>query len=296
MNDKPPSLNKEEAWTVQRIITWSANHLEEAGIDSARLDAELLLAQAMGVKRIDLFVKFDQCPVENQLKVFRGNLKRRAAREPLAYITGIREFLSIELEITSDVMVPRPETEVLVEQALDIIKPLNAPRVLDLCTGSGAIAIAVGLNKPDAAILAADISDKALIVARKNVDKHNLCDRITLFKGDLFEALPNESLEPFDLITANPPYITSRDLDSLPPEVQKEPRLALDGGKDGLDIAGKIVEGAKTFLKPKASILMEVAPDQAEILAESAANIYANASVEIIKDYSKRDRVVCVRF
>ncbi len=233
----------EKVWTVKAILESSAGFLRNKGSESPRLEAEILLAKALGCDRIQLYVKFAQPLTDDQRTAMRDLVRRRATAEPVAYLVGYREFFSKRFAVNRHVLIPRPATETLVLEALDALKPHDAPRVLDLCTGSGCVAVCVAAGHRGAEVLATDLSDDALAVAKENVQTHQAEDRVTLAGGDLFEALPTGAA-PFDLILSNPPYVRDDEWDGLDADVRDhEPKLALLSGADGLDHVRRIVTG-----------------------------------------------------
>ena len=258
---------------------------------SARLDAELLAAQAFGRTRVELYTHFDQPLGDPELAAYRGLVQRRMAGESVAYILGRKEFWSLDLEVDARVLVPRPDTETLVEQALELLKAVPAServlRVADIGTGSGALALALKKERPGDEIFAVDVSPDALEVARGNA--HRLALDVTLLQGDLVS--PLAALGPFDLIASNPPYIPSQDIAGLSPEVLREPRLALDGGEDGLALVRRLASEARKVLAPGGALAMEIGAGQAaaamEILRREG---YANVGAR--RDLAGIERVV----
>lgn len=275
-----------ENWTVLKLLRWTADYFAGRGIDSPRLDAELLLADALGLDRVGLYLNFERPLQAGELAGFREKVKRRAGREPLAYILGHTEFWSLPLKVTPEVLIPRPDTELLVEQAL--ARSTVVTRVLDVGTGSGALAIALGHERPDWAVTAIDISPAALAVARENARGNGVAERITFIEADL-AALP---AGPYELIVANPPYIPHGELTTLMPEVRDyEPLLALDGGADGLDPYRALAGQAVHRLTPGGWLLVEVGFDQAAVVQE----LFAGAGLTEIftaRDLAGIERVV----
>lgn len=252
-----------ESWTVLRLLRWTADYFKGRGIDSPRLDAELLLADLLQLDRVGLYLNFERPLQADELGAFRERVRRRAGREPLAYILGHAEFWSLALKVTPDVLIPRPDTELLVEEAL---KRVAGPvRVLDVGTGSGALAIALAHERPEWTVTAIDVSPAALAVAAENAGSNGVAERITFIEGDL-AALPDG---PFDLIVANPPYIPAADLAGLMPDVRDfEPRLALDGGVDGLTAYRALAGQANHVLADEGWLLVEVGIGQAAAVRE----------------------------
>jgi release factor glutamine methyltransferase len=244
----------------QRLIdylTLAHEHLGTKGVETARLDAELLLAHVLGLSRVELYTNYDRPLAKDEVDRFRDLLRRRVMREPVAYIVGRREFWSLDLDVDRRVLIPRPETEILVEAALGILRAASAKDVLDLGTGSGAIAVALAVELPAARIVATDVAAAALEVAPRNAAKHAVAERIEFRQGDLFDAVRAD--ERFDLIVSNPPYCRQRELAGLEPEVRQwEPAGALVSGSDGMDVTRRIVARAAEFLAPGGWLLLEV--------------------------------------
>ncbi len=290
MSDTPPTPAG-DAWTVKRILDWTIPHLKSHGSESPRLDAEILLAHARGCPRIQLYTNYDQPLTDEQRAVMRDLVKRRAAAEPVAYLVGHREFFSLNFRVTKDVLVPRPDTETLIVDALEGLNPLAQPRVLDIGTGSGCIAIALAVRCPQAIVTAVDLSEPALSIARENADKHSVSERIQFLCGDLFAPLVDT--EPFDLIASNPPYIASAEIETLAPDVRlHEPRSALDGGPDGLDIIRRLIADAPRYLLPQGKLLIEISGEQADAVTQLLAANGSYDDVAVLKDLAKQPRVV----
>lgn len=267
--------------------------LRRAGVASARLDAELLMAAAAGVSRAAVVAgaaRIDGDAMER----FAQMLARRMAREPLAYIVGHREFFSLEIAVRAGVLIPRPETETLVEAALDFLRERPAATVLDIGTGSGAIAIAIAANAPAARIVAIDISDVSLEVAADNARRYRCTERIAFLQGDCFAALETEA-SPFDLIVSNPPYVAARALATLASEVRDfEPRVALTDGGDGLEFYRRIAAGVSRWLGGGGEVILEVGVGQAEAVEAIMRAAGLDASGRRC-DLAGIERVVCAR-
>lgn len=280
---------------ARELIETAAAALERVGVENPRLDAELMIAAATGRSRIEAI--FGDLAVDVTARSrFAAMVARRRDREPLAYILGRKEFYSIAIEVSPAVLIPRPETEVIVAAALDLLKQRPTARVLDLCTGSGAIALAIATNAPHVIIVASDISVAALALARRNVERMGLSDRVSLRHADCFE--PVDRMGPlgvFDLLVANPPYIREGEIADLQPEVARwEPRLALDGGSDGLGFYRRIASDLAAHLEAHGCALIEIDERQPAalpaIFAGSGAAIYST-----IPDLSGKPRAVCLR-
>lgn len=289
-----------ETWTVRRILEWTTGFFTRKNVDSPRLSAELLLAHVLGVPRIKLYTDYERPLAEQQLAAMRSLVQRAAEEEPIAYLTGRAHFFNLEFEVNRDVLIPRPDTETLVENVLQLARNqagFEAPRVLDLCTGSGCVAVAIAHHLKAAMVVAIDISPAATEVARRNVERLGLSDRVVVEQGDLFEPLSKMvDTQPFQLIVANPPYIPSAQIETLDRSVKGyEPTSALDGGLDGLTIHRRIFEGAPQRLAPGGRVYLEVAFDQGESAREAAATYPAFDDVRVLKDYGGRDRVLTAR-
>jgi release factor glutamine methyltransferase len=280
----------DDVWSIKRVLTWAADDLRRRGNDSARLDVELLLGHVLELDRIGLILHSERPLAAAELNRFRELFKRRRAGEPVAYLLGVREFFGLTLRVDSRVLVPRPDSERLVEVALERTRARSMlGEALDLCTGSGCIAIAFARQRPTWSVTASDISQGALAVARENAHRTGAVRNIRLVEGSLFDGVPGLR---FDLITANPPYIPAGDIAALPVDVRDyEPRLALDGGADGLDLVRDIVRLAPSYLTEGGLLALEVAYDQgprtAALLEERGYQ-----SVQVAKDLGGRDRVV----
>jgi release factor glutamine methyltransferase len=287
----------EETWTILKLIQWTTQYFTGKGIAQPRADAEVLLSHVLGMERIQLYLKYDQPLQSVELAAYRSAVRRRAAQEPVQYIIGHQEFWSLDLEVSPSVLIPRPETEILVERALTLLKEKGSttPVILDVGTGSGAIAIALAHELPMLRIIAADVSSAALAVARRNATHHRVAERIHLVAMDLFSALSDNQTH-FDLIVSNPPYIANTELTELAPEiVDREPHTALLGGPQGLTIIRRILEDAWCFLKPGAPLLVEIGQGQAPALAEELAINPHYHGAQFIDDHAGIARILQVR-
>lgn len=284
-----------ETWTILRILEWTTAYFKSHHLEQPRAAAEMLLAHALGVGRVDLYVQYDRQLEVEELEVFKGFIQRRIQREPVAYIVGKKEFWSMDLKVTPDVLIPRPETETIVEAALTIIpvKPGQAPlRILDLGTGSGAIALAMASERPGQSFYAVDRSEKALAVAQDNARAHDLDKAITFSQGDWFDPVRDRGLY-FDVIVSNPPYISSHEFEDLPPEItQHEPREALEGGSDGLEAIRLIIKQASDHMVSGGWLLFEIGHGQWAAVDELISGVKTYSDWAVIKDYSGHDRVV----
>ncbi len=280
------------AWTVGSLLKTTAAYFAEKGVDSARLDAELLLARALGCDRIHLYTGHDRMLTPAELDAYRALVRRRGAREPLAYIVGEKEFYGRAFGVTRAVLIPRPETEGLVDAALAWrdARGAGALRVLDLGTGSGCLAVTIAATWPDAAVTATDCSAAALAVARANADRHGVADRIAFREGDLFAALPADAA-PFDLVLCNPPYV-DRDDDRTAPDVKRyEPPEALYADEGGRAILRRLAEGLGAHLAAEGLALVEIGADQAEAAA-ALFRAAGFAAVTVLTDLAGRARIV----
>lgn len=249
--------------TVLEVIQNGARFLEDKGVDSPRLQVELLLAGVLQLPRLQLYLNFDRRLSDVEIARAREWVQRRGRREPLQHILGTANFLGLELEVTPDVLIPRPETELLAERAAKFLREREHPTVLDLGTGSGCLPIYLTHAVPDATALALDVSPAALAVARRNATTHGVDTRITFRESDGFAAVEREAR--FDLIVSNPPYIPAAEIATLQPEVRDfDPRLALDGGEDGLSFYRMLSEGAARFLKTDGKLMAEFGDGQAD--------------------------------
>lgn len=288
-----PSNPIDPQWTILKILQWTTDYFKSRHIDSPRLTAEILLAHALGLNRIDLYTRFDQPLNHEERSVFKGFIKRRTAREPVAYITGCREFFAVDFEVSPDVLIPRPDTEFLVEAALTRIPcQCSTPlRILEIGVGSGAVIVSLAKNRPGHEYLASDISFKALARAACNARKNGVLENIRFFAGDLFGPLNPEAAS-LDLIASNPPYIASNQLPGLEPEVRQfEPVLALDGGPDGLVIIRRLIDWAPLCLKSGGALMLEIGFDQKERVARMVLDDRRYDGPEFVKDYGGHDRV-----
>ena len=287
-----------ETWTIQRLLNWITEHFAEHNVDSPRLSAELLLSNVLDAKRIELYTQFDKTVSQNHLDRLHELVKRCGEHEPLAYLIGRTEFYSLEIKVNPDCMIPRPETELLVERAIEFVREREGTQfVCDLCTGSACIAVAIAKNCSNAHIVATDICDSALSVAAKNVANHNVSERVTLLCGDLFapiiEGLDNTE---FDLIVCNPPYVSSAEYEVLDKNVRDyEPKRALYAGADGLDIYRRITERVDEFLKPDAALMLEIGYAQGAAVRELLEQTDIFAEIRIEKDNQNNDRVVIAK-
>ncbi len=283
-------MNKQS--TVSEFIKFSTAQLQEKGIPSARLDAEILLACAMGIKRQEILTNPSSLLNPDEVKAFQQLLSQRADREPVAYILGLKEFWSMEFQVDRRVLVPRPETEILVKAVLDHAKK-GKVAALDLGTGSGIIPIVLAKELECVEFVAVDYSQEALHLAKENAKAHGVDGEIEFLEGDLFEPLVDGMKPRFDFIISNPPYIPTRDIQVLEPDVrQYEPMAALDGGEDGLVIIRQIITGSPAYLKPEGSLCLEIGIGQSNVVEELIRKTGKFGKIQIIKDYAGIERVI----
>lgn len=278
-----------DSWTVKRLLEWTTDFFKQKGIESPRLESEILLSTAMHIKRIELYTNFAEEPSESQRADFRKFVQRRAAGEPVAYLVGFKEFFSLSLKVDSSVLIPRPETETLVLETLDYIKRAGPElHICDVGTGSGAIVIAVAKNLPaefnQTRLSAVDISPGAMALAQENAQRLGVEDRITFSVSDLLENVQG----PLDLIVSNPPYVSESEYEALPVDVQKyEPRLALLAGPKGTEIIERLIHQAAEKLRPDGFLLLEGSP----MIADQIKQLLQGwKQVRIIKDHAGLER------
>ena len=249
-----------ESWTTLKVLEWTTSRFQRAGIEPARLEAQVLLAHTLGCNRVRLYTDFDRPLLADELASYRQLIQRRLAGEPIAYLTGEQEFWSLSYQVTPDVLIPRRDTEIAIEVVLDAVPDRAAPlRIADVATGSGVLAVTLARELARATVVATDLSEAAARVARSNAERLGAADRVDVRLGDLLAPLAGER---FDVLVSNPPYVRSPDIDGLSREVRCEPRLALDGGADGLDCLRRIIAGAATHLAPEGLLALEHGFDQ----------------------------------
>jgi release factor glutamine methyltransferase len=313
-------MSTAESWTVGRLLAWTTDYLKGHGSDSPRLDAEVLLAEALGCRRIELYTAFDDVPGDQRRTAFRELVRRRAEGTPVAYLVGCREFYSLAFRVTPDVLIPRPETELLVVAVLDLAKgeggsgkgeeidkseisnqqipnpPSSAFRppsplsIADVGTGSGIIAVCLAKHLPTCRVVAIDRSAAALTIARENANRHGVAERIEFLESDLLAAAGRRQ---FDFVVSNPPYVTAAEFERLPPDVRNfEPREALLAGPKGTEVIERLIPQAAERLASGGHLLLEASPtihDAVRKLLESDGRFQLGAT---IKDYSRQPRVV----
>jgi release factor glutamine methyltransferase len=292
----------QRTWTIKEILTVTAQFLRDKQIESPRLCAEVLLALQLRKTRVELYLSFDQPLRDSEVAQYRALVRRRLNREPLQYITGRQEFWSLEFTVNSSVLVPRPDTEILVEEALRLKKTDQLPegsgdqtRILDLGTGCGAIAISLAKEIEVAVFWATDISAEALAVARENAERHDVSGKITFCQGNLYQALEPPA-PAFDMIISNPPYIASDAFDTLPEEIRAhEPRIALDGHEKGMYFIERIIADAEKYLNPGGWLLIEMDPGQTDQALDLIGETRFLCRQERLMDYHKNYRMIKAR-
>jgi len=292
---------------IREALRHGSRVLAEAGSEEASLEAELLLAHALSTDRTHLYQRLREALPDDAARAFEALLQRRLAHEPAAYILGRKEFYGLEVEVTPAAIIPRPETETLVELVLEFIGTREAKhdtRVVDVGVGCGAVAVALAVDLPQAEIVATDVSPEALALARRNAERYQVAERIRFLEGDLLEPLD----APVDVIAANLPYVRSGDFEAAPPEIrQHEPRLGLDGGPDGLRIIERLLRQAclpglrrrpgrpRRCLKGGGALFIEIGEEQGKAARALAAESFPQARIEVRRDLSALDRVLAVR-
>jgi len=287
-----------EPWTIGRLLNWTTDYLARQGAHTPRLDAEVLLAEARGCERIELYTCFDDVVDERVRTAFRELVRRRAEGTPVAYLTGRREFFSLSFRVTPDVLIPRPETELLVVELLDLCRrrPASASpaRIADVGAGSGIIAVAAAKHFQNSQFTAIDVSPAALAIARENAAAHGVAERIEIVESDLFAGVEDDRR--FDFVASNPPYVSSKELEELSPEVRRhEPLLALEAGEQGTDVIQRLVPQAADRLTADGWLLIEISP-----MIESAVHELITAdgrydTPRTVKDLAGHPRLVLAR-
>lgn len=289
-NDEQQDPVKVDVWSIRRVLSWAADDLKRRGNEGARLDVELLLGRVLGLDRIGLIMQSERPLAAGELAAFRELFKRRRQGEPVAYLLGGREFYGISLRVDARVLIPRPDTERLVEVALERTRARSMQgNALDLCTGSGCVAIAFARQRPTWNVTASDISPDAVALARDNASRTGAVRNLRVVEGSLFAAVTGQR---FELVTANPPYIATAELAELPVDVRDfEPRLALDGGPDGLDLVREIAALAPQQLSEGGLLALEIGADQGPAALE-ILKARGYRDVQLARDLGGRDRVV----
>lgn len=284
----------ERVWTVKDALDWTVGYLERRGDEHPRRSAEWLLSSATGLSRVELYAYHDRPLSPAERETYRTLVSKRAEGMPLQYATGEMPFRHLVVRVSPGVFIPRPETEVLVDVALERLASVERPAVLDLCTGSGCVAVSIAAEHPGARVWAVDVSEVAVEAARRNALHADVADRVQVVHGDLFDPLPRELLGAIDFIVSNPPYIPSGDLAALPREVLGfEPHTALDGGADGLDTFRRIEAAAGEWLADGGAIALELDSGRVADAAAELRDGYQGVTVR--QDLTGRDRIVYAR-
>jgi len=328
-----PDVSSDE-WTIGRLMEWTRAFFARKDVAQPRLEAEILLAHVLGLARIDLYMRYEQPVAEEERAAFRDLVRRRAEGEPTRYLVGTCEFMSLAFKVTPAVLIPRPETEMLVEEVLRRVRaaerpplmvaaeveaagveplpPVEAPaappdgqgpggqegrpEIIELCTGSGVVAVSLAVHLPGTRVTATDASPAALEVARTNAEAHGVADGVTRLEGDLYDALDAADAGCADFLLANPPYVAEGEWDGLAPEVRDhEPRLALIAGPEGTEVIERIVRGARAYLKAGGGVLVEIGEGHGRRVREMAQAARGLQDVDILKDYAGHDRVLVAR-
>ncbi len=287
---------EEKVWTLKEILKWTAGYFQRNSIELAQLEAEELCAHVLNCNRLDIFLKLDTALDEAKRSRLRELVvKRGRERLPLAYLLGNAEFMGLKILVNPAVLIPRPETELLVERTIELLKNCSHPTIVDLGTGSGNIAVSLAKFLPQAKIYAIDLSEPALKLAYTNACRHNVLNRITFLKGDLTVPLQNIGLnEKIDLFVSNPPYIATEEIPTLSQEVQKEPVSALDGGPSGLNFYQKIFRQAFRYLKTSGYLIVEIGAGQRNDI-EKLLKVNGYLLDFVHKDYSGWERILAGR-
>jgi release factor glutamine methyltransferase len=286
-----PSSASPAVWTIRELLAWTTTYLGQKGVESPRLEAQILLAHVLKCPRIELVARSDEEPLAMHRTTFRELVKRRVDGWPVAYLTGAKEFFLLPFQVSPAVLIPRPDTETLVLETLNRLKGTASPLILELGTGSGCVAVALAANHKTSRVVAVDASPDAAELARRNAMINGVADRVTVLIGDLFDPVPEGTL--FDAIVSNPPYVAQGEYANLAPEIRDhEPRLALDGGPDGLAFYRRIASRAEAYLKPGGAVLLEIGETQAESVTELFSRRPGWAVKPVVKDAGGRPRVI----
>ena len=290
--------NETDAWTILKTLNWTTDYFKRRAIDTPRMDAEILLAHVLGCERIDLYVRYDQPLNDGELADLKSLIKRRATFEPIAYITGVKEFWSLLFQVSPAVLIPRPDTERLVEAAIEYLSDLvgmPTVKILELGVGSGAISVAIANELRAGRFLATDRSWPAIRVARNNARRNGVDHYIHFLVGDWLSPLSIERGQ-FDMIVSNPPYVAKADIDSLSDDIRRfEPLTALDGGADGMDNIKAILAHSHRHLRTDGVVMLEIGYDQKAALQHLVRQLGNYSSIRFLKDYSGHDRVAVIQ-
>ena len=287
-------MSDSNQWTILRTLEWIQGYFADKGLETPRLDAEVIMAHVLSTQRVMLYARFDQPLHPPELAAIKGLVARRARREPVAYLVGKKEFWSLDLAVDSGCLIPRPDSETVVEIALGLNRQGPTQTVVDVGTGSGCLALALAKELPDATVYALENADGARKIACKNAEQTGLIERVSVLSSDLLSGLPCDT-KPIDLLVANLPYIPTGDLDSLMPDVRYfEPQVALDGGPDGLDLYRRLLNELDGRLALEAGVVFEAGSDQLAALGTLMTE-HGLKDIEVHRDGTGRDRVVVGR-
>jgi release factor glutamine methyltransferase len=288
-------VKADEPWTVGRLLDWTAKYLLQKGSEFPRLDTEVLLAHALGCKRIELYTRHAEEAPEDARQRFRELIRKRVEGCPVAYLVGRKEFYALEFEVGPAVLIPRPDTECLVMECLRLAREMSEPTALDLGTGSGNIPVALAYQNKKMRVTTVDVGPEATAVAKRNAEKHGVAERITFLQGDLFAPVPAGGR--FDFVVSNPPYIAREELPKLPVGVRDyEPKLALDGGKGGFVVFDRLVEQARGYLKPGGHLLVEIGAPQEARARQRIESFAGYELAKTIPDGAGHPRVLRARW
>jgi release factor glutamine methyltransferase len=280
-------------WTIRALMEWTEQHFQQKGLESPRLESQLLLSHALGCKKTALYTRWDEVVDEERRGRFRDLIKHRLDGAPIQHLIGYREFFLLDFEVTPDVLIPRPETELLVTEALNRLKALPSAQVLDVGTGSGCIAISIANRVKSAQVTATDISAAAIEVAKRNAKRHTVAERVRFVEGDLFA--PFADGERFDVIVSNPPYVSEAEFEKLPAHVRDfEPRMALKAGPEGFDAYDRLIPAAMNHLAPNGWLLLEIGCSQEEGVRQRMGNAGFDLS-PTVRDDQRHPRVIAGR-
>jgi release factor glutamine methyltransferase len=282
----------EQTWTLGALLDWTAKHLAQKGLEFPRLDAEVLLAHAVGCKRIDLYgMRFADIATPEARQRYRELIGKRLEGCPVAYLVGKKEFFGLEFNVSPAVLIPRPDSEHVVLETVALAKALPAPRIVDIGAGSGNLAVALAKQLPAAQVTAIDKSAAALAIAQQNAAKHGVAERIRFLEGDMFTPLAPK--EQFDFVVSNPPYIPTKDIAQLPIGVKDyEPHLALDGGRDGFAVFDRLIDTARARLVPGGWLIVEIGAPQEEHARQRLAALAEYELAPTVRDFSGHPRVL----
>ena len=281
----------DHSWTILRVIQWTTDYFKEKNVEEPRASAEILLAQVLKLKRIQLYLNYDKPLHTEELSRYKDYIKQRVAGKPVQYITGTQEFWSIPLRLTSAVLIPRPESELLVERGVQAVSETYRPLILEIGTGSGAISIALAKEIESAFIVGTDISCQALSVAKQNRDRAGVSERLSYIQCDLLKCMRPKNH--FHLIVSNPPYVSEEEYENLPTSIKSfEPQKALLAGKEGLDILKPLIHQAHNYLLPGGYLLLEIGAGQGDAVLAITRDLGVYREISIIKDYAGKNRVL----